>query len=402
MASRTSEHPHTDLLIQLHLLGGAGVVAFIVFFLYWGNLIATISESVFLVTLVATVLWLRFRRTGTTTIAAFHIGMLLANIAVLSWSMGGLVDSGSIMVWGIVSPLAAMMFLGRREVLVSSGAFLLLLCSSWLVESSGPYIVRPAASIVAPLTAMNLMGGSLLSLTILYYFHQKLHAEQRRADNLLLNMLPEKIAETLKRQPGTIAEHHEGASILFADIADFTPMCRRLSATRVVELLNEVFSRFDVLAEHYGVEKIKTIGDCYMVAAGVPQSDPRHAELLTALALEMVHAARNTAVEGAPLQVRVGISSGPVVAGVIGQRKFIYDLWGDAVNLASRMESHGVRGQVRVTRSTYELIRGSFTCQSLGLQSIKGVGEVEVWQVLAWKDGVEPFPALQDRARRAG
>ncbi|MFH1463029.1 MAG: adenylate/guanylate cyclase domain-containing protein [Pseudomonadota bacterium] len=215
-------------------------------------------------------------------------------------------------------------------------------------------------------------------------------------------MLPAQIAETLKHRPGTIAEQHEGASVLFADIVGFTPMCRALSPTQVVDVLNEVFSRFDDLAQHYGVEKIKTIGDCYMVAAGVPREDARHAHLLAAMALEMVQAAQLTVVGGQPLQVRVGISSGPVVAGVIGQRKFIYDLWGDAVNLASRMESHGASDQVRVTAATQALIADSFRCTALGLQPIKGVGEVEVWRVEGWRGGIEPISALAARRRSAG
>ena len=394
MASRASEHPDLDLLLNLHLMGGAAVLSFCLVFLVLGHPVAAACEAAFVACLVGTFAWLKFAGRGVAAIAAFHIVVVLIDITGITLSLGGLVASGGFMVWGIISPLAAMMFLGRRAVFVSSAAYILLLALSWLVEPTGSWVVPLSSELLAPFTAANLAGGSLLALLTLSYFLGKLRAEQLRADNLLLNMLPPEIAEILKHRPGTIAEHHEGASILFADIVGFTPMCRGLEPTQVVEVLNEVFSRFDSLASHYGVEKIKTIGDCYMVAAGVPRPDARHAELLAAMALEMVRAARLTSVAGEPLQVRVGISSGPVVAGVIGQRKFIYDLWGDAVNLASRMESHGACGQVRVTQPTWQLIQHAFEGESQGEQSIKGVGPVEVWRVSGWKRGVEPLPAL--------
>jgi adenylate cyclase len=394
MAPRASEHPDLDLLLSLHLMGGGAVLAFCLVFLLLGHPVAAACEGAFLACLVGTYAWLKSAGRGVAPIAAFHIVVVFLDISSITLCLGGLVASGGFMVWGIIGPLAAMMFLGRRSVLLSSGAYVLLLALSWLVEPTGSWVAPLQPELLAPFTAANLAGGSLLALLTLGYFLGKLRAEQRRADNLLLNMLPAEIAEILKHQPGTIAEHHEGASILFADIVGFTPMCRGLEPTQVVEVLNEVFSRFDALATHYGVEKIKTIGDCYMVAAGVPRPDARHAELLAAMALEMVRAAKLTSVAGEPLQVRVGISSGPVVAGVIGQRKFIYDLWGDAVNLASRMESHGARGQVRVTQPTWQLIEHAFEGESQGQQAIKGVGQVEVWRVLGWRQGVESLPAL--------
>jgi adenylate cyclase len=394
MTSRASEHPDLDLLLSLHLMGGAAVFAFGLVFLLLGHPVAAACEGAFVACLLGTYAWLRTAGRGVAAIATFHIAVVFLDITGITLSLGGLVASGGFMVWGIISPLAAMMFLRRRAVLLASSAYILLLALSWLIVPTGSWVVPLRPELLAPFTAANLAGGSLLALLTLGYFLGKLRAEQQRADNLLLNMLPAEIAEILKHRPGTIAEHHAGASILFADIVGFTPMCRGLEPTRVVEVLNEVFSRFDALAAHYGVEKIKTIGDCYMVAAGVPRTDPRHAELLTAMALEMVQVAQLTEVDGQPLQVRVGISSGPVVAGVIGQRKFIYDLWGDAVNLASRMESHGATDEVRVTEPTWRLIEHAFAGESQGLQTIKGVGEVAVWRISGWRRGVEPLPIL--------
>ncbi len=399
MSGLSSQHPHTDLLMRLHLTGGLGVLGFLMLFLVVGHPAAAALEALFLASLALTYLWLRTRRTGVVPIAAFHITAVMSCIGLLTWLMGGLEPSGGASIWGIIGPLAAMMFLGRRGVMLSTVGYALLLVISWWMEPSGPWVLPLPEAWHAPLLTVNLLGGSLLALLTLGYFHGKLHAEQRRADDLLLNMLPEEIAETLKHRPGTIAQQHEGASVLFADIVGFTPMCRSLSPTEVVEVLNEVFSRFDQLAAHYGVEKIKTIGDCYMVAAGIPRDDPQHARLLAAMALEMLEQSRHTLIGGTPLQVRVGISSGPVVAGVIGQRKFIYDLWGDAVNLASRMESHGASDQVRVTGATRALIEDAFDCVSLGEQTIKGVGELEVWRVEGWKAGVEPLPRFRPAPR---
>lgn len=211
--------------------------------------------------------------------------------------------------------------------------------------------------------------------------------ERRRvADSLLLNILPDVVAKKLEYAPArVIAKHHPDASILFADIVSFTPLSAGLEPIELVELLNAVFSYFDTLADKYQVEKIKTIGDCYMVAAGVPTERTNHAEVLTQLALEMRQYVCTHDFEGKRLSVRIGINSGPVVAGVIGYRKFAYDLWGDAVNTASRMESHGQADIVQITKSTYELIKDSFDCEPRGCISVKGKGEMEVWHVVSAK-----------------
>ena len=165
---------------------------------------------------------------------------------------------------------------------------------------------------------------------------------------------------------GAIAAHYESASVLFADVVGFTPMAAAMVPLRLVNLLNEVFSAFDDLVEKHGLEKIKTIGDCYMVAAGVPRERADHALALVQLALDMRDAVASRTFGGERLAFRIGVNSGPVVAGVIGRKKFIYDLWGATVNLASRMELHGQSGTVQITRSTYELVGAEFDCESAG------------------------------------
>jgi guanylate cyclase len=170
---------------------------------------------------------------------------------------------------------------------------------------------------------------------------------------------------------------------VFADIVDFTPLAQRMSPTEVVGTLDRLFSQFDALVERHGLEKIKTIGDCYMAAAGVPDPSPDHAQRAARLALDM----RATIAQSAPvdkehLQLRIGINSGPLTAGVIGSKRFLYDLWGDAVNTASRMESNGTPGQIQITRATYDLVKDAFVCERRGTIQVKGKGEMETWYLV--------------------
>lgn len=213
---------------------------------------------------------------------------------------------------------------------------------------------------------------------------QALTYERERSEQLLANILPAQIIALLKEQPDlAIAQEYPMASILFADLVNFTPLAAQLPPRDLVHLLNEIFSEFDQLVEAAGLEKIKTIGDCYMVAAGVPVARSDHGEAIAHLALEMMRVTQAfVARHGHPLNLRIGIHSGSVVAGVIGRRKFLYDLWGDTVNIASRMESHGNPGQIQLSQETYELIQAQFCCQSRGLLPIKGKGNLPVWQLL--------------------
>lgn len=216
----------------------------------------------------------------------------------------------------------------------------------------------------------------------------KLAAEHDRSERLLLNILPKSISERLKGGQQAIADGFANVTVLFADIVGFTVLSARLPPQELVRVLNEVFSRFDELAEKYRLEKIKTIGDAYMVAAGLPDPRPDHAEAVARMAIDMRTAlAELNKKHGYDLEIRIGINSGPVVAGVIGKKKFIYDLWGDTVNTASRMESHGVKDAIHVTDATAELLRDSFVLESRGPIEIKGKGEMETFLVLGQKIG---------------
>ncbi|MEG4147379.1 adenylate/guanylate cyclase domain-containing protein [Microcoleus sp. Pol12B5] len=207
-----------------------------------------------------------------------------------------------------------------------------------------------------------------------------LRKEQKKTESLLLNILPEPIVDRLKHEPGVIADKFEKATILFADLVNFTQISTTMSATKLVYLLNEIFSAFDQLSEKHGLEKIKTIGDAYMVAAGLPIERPDHAEAIAEMALDMVAAIKELNVKlDANFDLRIGINSGPVVAGVIGTKKFIYDLWGNAVNTASRMESHGIPGRIQVSHYTHKLLQDKYEFEDRGEIEIKGQGQMQTY-----------------------
>jgi adenylate cyclase len=224
-----------------------------------------------------------------------------------------------------------------------------------------------------------------IAFALLYYFVVQRNFFQERSEMLLLNILPKEISEALKAKQQPIAAQYQDTSILFADVVEFTPMAATMTPMRLVDLLNEVFQCFDDLVEKYDLEKIKTIGDCYMVAAGVPRSCPDHARVIVNLALDMRAAVTERKFGDRELAFRIGINSGPVVAGVIGRKKFIYDLWGDAVNIASRMESQGQSQSIQITSNTFRLLKDEFVCEAKGTIKVKGGDQLEVWHVLGRK-----------------
>ena len=218
--------------------------------------------------------------------------------------------------------------------------------------------------------------------------YDRIVEEQKVSERLLLNVLPQSIAERLKGRPEVtadtftevIADSFPEATVLFADIVEFTKLSAGLSPQGLVAMLNEVFTDFDLIADNRGLEKIKTIGDAYMAVAGLPVATPDHAVRAAHMALDMLEAIdRFNARTGHALAVRIGINSGAGVAGVIGKRKFIYDLWGDAVNIASRMESHGVAGRVQVTQATRYRLSDVFRLEDRGIIDLKGTGPMNTW-----------------------
>jgi adenylate cyclase len=211
-------------------------------------------------------------------------------------------------------------------------------------------------------------------------FLGELQREREKAERLLLNVLPGSIAARLKEGETQIADSFPDVTVLFADLVEFTKLAANTPAADLVQMLNEIFSRFDWLAELHRLEKIKTIGDAYMVVGGLPTARPDHAEAVAEMAMDMLKAvARLNAATGSRFDIRIGISTGPVVAGIIGSKKFIYDLWGDTVNIASRMESHGQSGQIHVSESTRERLKERYVLEERGRMEIKGKGGMNTY-----------------------
>jgi guanylate cyclase len=358
-------------------------------YLGFGSLLGVLPYVYFAVSLGSLVVFARTRRFQLLLVTQL-LDILLATTTGQMLS-GGFLPSGGVGLWGILAPLGALVFLEVRQALRWFAAFVVVFVLTGL---AGEVLFSDADVPIwftSTMLAANVIGTSCVAFTLLASFaHQRnaaftaLRAEQEKSEVLLLNILPRPIAERLKAASQTIADHFDAASIIFADVADFTPLAQRLPPADMVGLLDQLFSHFDALVERHGLEKIKTIGDCYMAAAGVPSARSDHARKAALLALEMRDVLATTAVAGQPgLQLRIGINSGPVVAGVIGTKRFLYDLWGDAVNTASRMESHGTPGEIQITRATYELLKDEFVCRRRGTILVKGKGPMETWYLVA-------------------
>jgi guanylate cyclase len=313
------------------------------------------------------------------------MGMLIPSIH--SILLGGFASSSAVILWSLMSPLGAQFFFPARQAVYWCAIYLAVLVVQGLLQ---PVILAqnnlPNHLIQWVFVLNVVLISSIVFLMLSYFINQKntayrlLHVEQEKADRLLLNILPREIAAILKNENRVIADGFEGASILFADLVGFTPLTAQMVPVEMVNLLNGIFSFFDSLVEKYDLEKIRTIGDNYMVASGVPRLRSDHAQVLACMALEMrAFIAKHPPVGGKTLQFRIGINSGPVIGGVIGRKKFVYDLWGDAVNIASRMESQGEAGKIQITQATYDLIKSQFICEPRGTIVVKGRGEMATW-----------------------
>ena len=301
--------------------------------------------------------------------------------------LGGFVNSSVVILWALLCPLGALVFSDSRKATRWFLAYIGLIIASGFLQ---PY-VRSANNLSATVKllffVMNISAISAIAFVMVNYFiGQKnsflglLRVEQENSERLLLNILPKEIADILKVENRIIAEQFDNASIMFADLVEFTPLTAELAPVEMVELLNEIYLFFDDLVEKYNLEKIRTIGDNYMVVSGVPRRRADHAQALASMALEMCGFMEGFKTKGGKiLNFRIGINSGPLVAGVVGRKKFQYDVWGDAVNIASRMESHGVPGRVHITEATRQLVKDEFICERRGSVRIKGKGEMETW-----------------------
>ena len=307
--------------------------------------------------------------------------MILWNPIAMQWSLGGFAASGVLMMWSILAPFCALMFQSIRQAIWWFLAYLGLLVVSLIFDDQFRQWATPVSHTISMLFfGMNLIGPSVAIFLSMMYFVNAFQRAHQRSEELLLNILPEPIAERLKVGEEVIADEFSEVTILFADIVGFTTLAARIAPQELVVLLNKVFSAFDRLTRRYGLEKIKTIGDAYMVVGGLPEPRGDHAAAIAAMALDMhAETARLAAELGEPLSLRIGIHSGPVVAGVIGEQKFAYDLWGDSVNTASRMESHGVENHTQLTESAYDRLKDAYVCEERGTIIVKGKGNMKTY-----------------------
>ncbi len=320
---------------------------------------------------------------------ALQLGMWLVLPFLLQIELGGFVPGSAVSVWAFCAPISALLVASRRTASTLLALFALLIVAAELVQPLAGTSNALPSWLVAALFGLNIVGTAVVTYRAMVFFigqkdraYALLASERARSERLLLNVLPAPIAERLKQRQAVIADRYDSVSVLFADIVGFTPLSAGMTADELVEMLDGLFARLDEMTQRRGLEKIRTIGDAYMVAAGVPTPRVDHAPLLVDLGLEMLQAAHDGS-GGRPLELRVGISSGPVVAGVIGRTKFQYDIWGDTVNTASRMESHGVPGRIHVSESTRLLIEDAYVCEPRGIIDVKGKGPMPTYLVVA-------------------
>jgi adenylate cyclase len=323
----------------------------------------------------------------------FRVSQLLMSLLLpfaLQWSLGGFAASSAVALWAFACPIGALLFVGARQAVPWFVAFAALVAFSGAIDpalaAGAPDIPR---GVQISFFVLNILGVCTTAYVLLQYFVRarelalaELGVEREKSERLLLNVLPASVADRLKESEETIADGFDSATVLFADIVGFTPLAQNLPPADTVVLLDRIFAGWDELVGRHGVEKIKTIGDAYMVAAGLPTPREDHAEAIADLALEMGAEAERCAGSGAPLEVRIGIDTGSVVAGVIGRAKFSYDLWGDTVNTASRMESHGLPGEIQVTERTCERLRDRFELRPRGTIEVKGKGPMTTYLLL--------------------
>lgn len=319
--------------------------------------------------------------------------MLLVMPFFMQWVIGGYEASSGIAIWAILSPIGALMILGTRQSTSWFILFAILAAVSWYLNDQFAGNALPIPKDVkGTFFLMNIMGSTCILYAVMRYFQSQkertmkaLEVEQTRSEKLLLNVLPQTIADRLKDNESRIADSHDSVSVLFADIVGFTKLASSLSPTKLVDLLSQLFSEFDAIVKDHGLEKIKTIGDGYMVVAGAPNHVEDHAVIMTNLAMKMFEAlSRFNKTGDYQLSMRIGISSGAVVAGVIGTSKFSYDLWGDPVNMASRMEETALKDTIQISQATYQLIPATLRTKQFQFTTrkqvpIKGKGKVETY-----------------------
>lgn len=300
---------------------------------------------------------------------------------LLQYSLGGFVDSGGVIMWSMLAPIGSLLFQSIRSALNWFYAFLITIFGMSFLEVNGhlpmPYVLLDSQHVFF---TVNVIGMAITVFASMLYFVKQLEATYSRNQKLLHSVLPKFVADRLEENDQAFVQHVSSATILFADLVGFTLLSEQLGPNQIVQLLNRIFSSFDRLVEKYGLEKIKTIGDAYMVAGNIPLPLKDHAQHIADLSIEMHKIIYAIAKEqNLNLELRIGIHTGSVAAGVLGTKRMSYDLWGDSVNIASRMESQGVAGYTQISKSTAKLIESEFIVEPRGHIEVKGKGDMLVY-----------------------
>ncbi len=335
---------------------------------------------------------------------------------IMQWSIGSYVTSSGVMLWALLAPIGVMVFQGPRESVPWFFAYITMTAVSGFFDYYLAYGTERSSGMplqtIAVFFALNFASMSTIVYLLVVYFvrekdrlkdelhrqHSLLQVEQERSERLLLNVLPANIAERLKRDSSVIADGIAGCTVMFADLTGFTRLSQELPPREMVAFLNDVFSWIDGLAEKYGLEKIKTIGDAYMVAGGLLAYHDGYTEAVANLALDVRDGMRDRKTSsGESLGMHIGIGSGPVVAGVIGVKKFIYDLWGNTVNIASRLTSEASTGGILVDVATYNRLRASYRFEGPEPLLVKGQGPLTSYRLIGkldttTSDGLQQTP----------
>jgi class 3 adenylate cyclase len=330
---------------------------------------------------------------------SIQLGLFLFMPFFAQWAIGNFITASGISLWGLLAPIGAIVIIGTRDSLAWFTAYLFLTALSGFFDYYLADMLVPPDKLVPIRTSvvffgLNFAGVSTIAYLLLRYSaieraktekmleeaHVMLKSEQERSERLLLNILPPPVADRLKHSDQTIADGFADVTVMFADIVNFTRVAEGLTPQAVFSMLNRIFSTFDELAEKHGLEKIKTIGDAYMVAGGLNTENTDFTAAIASMALDMLHVLHHDFnINQQHLEIRIGIGTGPVVAGVVGKKKFIYDLWGDTVNIASRITSEGKPGAIYVDELTYQRLKDGFVFNSPAVLHLKGKGEMTVY-----------------------
>lgn len=388
-----------SFLLMVPMFALAGLLWSILYYYYGARSSSIIPGSYGVLSLLSLLFFKWYKNFN--VFRTIQLTLILLLPCLLHLSLGDVVSSSAVIIWSTLCPLGALAFHNTKAAtswlllfLIAVGAVFFLEKRLFSAETRLP------GSLVNLLFVLNMMAVTFLTFFALRYFvnqnelvkkkleeeQEMLAAERLKSENLLLNILPSSIAKRLKDEEKIIANEHHEAAILFADIVSFTNTSQHIAPALLVENLNKIFTHFDNLADEYDLEKIKTIGDSYLVASGLKEIKNDHIRNMADFALAMVAGIRQFSLDGKNgCDIRVGIHIGPVIAGVIGSKKFSYDIWGDTVNTASRMESSGEAGKIQISEKFYEHIKNDYDCLYRGQTDIKGKGSMNLYFLISRK-----------------